>query len=223
MLKCNLLQTQPHIKNAPHVACWQQAFMCTVVLTAADKINGVTRESISTVNKALPTARGNNLLLQFNSLQRNARSSSSGRCLYSESKACGRRQVLWKTSKWKKTALLLIWGRLQRVVVFTWLQYFLTSLSHHEWIFTWEEKFSEFVNCLYHLLFGSLISTMLSWCSTAETWDSLSLHMSQWTDVTVFLKKERKSRMDVMTATRVETTTICENKKKNVYRRVSLH
>lgn len=60
--------------------------MCTEALTGADKINGVTREAISTVNKAPLTTRGNNLLLQFNSLLRNARP-SSGRCLYTESKA----------------------------------------------------------------------------------------------------------------------------------------
>ena len=47
--------------------------MCTVALTAADKITGVTRESISTVNKAPLTTRGNHLLQHFNSLLRNAR------------------------------------------------------------------------------------------------------------------------------------------------------
>lgn len=55
--------------------------MCTVAPTAADKINGITRESISTVNKDPLTAGGNHLRLQFNSLPRNAQppSSSSSR------------------------------------------------------------------------------------------------------------------------------------------------
>ena len=70
------------IKMALHVlCCWQQAFMCmcTEALTTADKINGVTRESISTVNRAPMTARGNHLLLQSNSLLRNAPPSSFGK------------------------------------------------------------------------------------------------------------------------------------------------
>lgn len=50
-------------------------FMRTDVCTGADKINCVTRESISTVNKAPRTAGGNNLLPQLSSLLRNTRPS----------------------------------------------------------------------------------------------------------------------------------------------------
>lgn len=68
--------------------------MCTVAITAADKITGVTRESISTVNKAPLTTRGNNLLQHFNRFTEKRPTSSLGRCLCTESKAFGRRQVL---------------------------------------------------------------------------------------------------------------------------------
>lgn len=100
------LYMQPHTWGRPHVGRWQQAFMCAVAQTAADRI---TREAISPVNKAPLTARGNHPLPQLNSLPRYARP-TSGRCLRADSKACGWRCAVWKSCDRK--ALHLISGPL---------------------------------------------------------------------------------------------------------------
>lgn len=87
--------------------------MCTVAITAADKITGVTRDSISTVNKAPLTTRGNNLLKHCNSLLRNARN-----LLWEDVYAQNQRHLavdrFYERPDWK-TALLLICGS---IVVF---------------------------------------------------------------------------------------------------------
>lgn len=66
--------------------CADSSFMCREALTRPDKITAVTRESISTVNKARLTTRGNNLLLQFKSSEQHSASLSMR--LIQQSDAC---------------------------------------------------------------------------------------------------------------------------------------